>query len=42
LIVRNDSRDLGLLEHELGDQDRVWIAGVAPREVSALQPKPAI
>src|SRR4029434_7174486 len=35
LIVRNDSRDLGLLEHEFRDQDRVWIAGSAPREVSA-------
>jgi len=31
IIIRDHGGDLGLLEHELGDKDRVRIAGFAPR-----------
>src|SRR2546421_3045796 len=30
-IIRQDCPDLSLLEHELGDENRIWIAGSAPR-----------
>ena len=31
IIIRDHRGDLSLLEHELGDEDRVSIAGSAPR-----------
>ena len=31
IIIRDHGGDLGLLKHELGDEDRVRIAGFAPR-----------
>jgi hypothetical protein len=31
IIIRDHRGDLSLLEHELGDEDRVRIAGFAPR-----------
>jgi hypothetical protein len=31
IIIWDHGGDLGLLEHELGDEDRVGIAGFAPR-----------
>ena len=35
LIIRKNGRDLGLLEHEFRDQDRVRVAGAAPRKIAA-------
>ena len=32
--------DLRLLEHHLGDEDRVGIARLPPRKVAAVDPKP--
>ena len=39
-IARNDARDLRLLEHDLGDEDRVRVARFPPGQVAALRPKP--
>jgi hypothetical protein len=36
IIIRNDSGDLGLLQHELGNEDRVRIAGAAPGKIAAV------
>jgi len=36
IIIRNDSGDLGLLEHELGDEDRVGVRRVAPGKIAAI------
>ena len=36
VIVGQNRRDLGLLEHELGNQNRVWIRGAAPWEIAAF------
>lgn len=36
IIIGNDGRDLGLLEHDFGDEDGVWIAGAAPGEIAAV------
>jgi hypothetical protein len=41
VIVGLDPRHLGLLEHELGDQDPIRIASSAPREVPPVLAKPA-
>ena len=41
IIIRNDSGDLSLLEHELGNEDGVWVARSAPREVAAVAAIPA-
>lgn len=35
-IIGDDSGDLRLLKHELGDQDRVGIGGTAPGEIAAV------
>ena len=36
MIVRDDGGDLGLLEHELRDEDRVGIGGSAPGEIAGV------
>ncbi|HEX3421674.1 MAG TPA: hypothetical protein VHT01_10605 [Candidatus Udaeobacter sp.] len=36
VIIRDDGGDLRLLEHELGNEDCVWIDRSAPREVAAM------
>src|SRR5437879_2353757 len=41
VVIRNDSGDLSLLEHEFGNQDGVRIARLSPREVAAVAAKPA-
>ena len=40
IIIRNDRRDLGLLEHEFGNEDRVGIIGPAPWEIAAIRAVP--
>jgi hypothetical protein len=39
-VARDDARDLGLLEHDLGDEDRVRVARLSPGEVAAAAPVP--
>jgi glutamyl-tRNA synthetase len=39
-VSRHDTIDLGLLEHHLGDEDRVWIARPAPGQVAAVRGEP--
>ena len=41
IIVRNDSRGLGLLKHHLGNEDGVGILGAAPREIAGVAGIPA-
>ena len=41
VIIRLDPPHLGLLEHELGDQDPIRITGSAPGEVPAVLAEPA-
>jgi ribonuclease HIII len=41
LIVADDGCNLGLLEHEFRDQDRIRIIGSAPRQRAALTRKPS-
>ena len=36
VVIRDDSSDLGLLEHELRDEDRVGIDGSAPRKIARV------
>src|SRR5438477_12383252 len=36
IIIRDDGSDLGLLEHDLGDEDRVGITSTAPWEIAAV------
>lgn len=36
LKIGDDGRDLGLLEHELGDEDRVGIGGSAPGKIASV------
>src|SRR5207244_12932357 len=36
IVIRNDGGDLSLLEHELRDEDGVWVARSAPMEVAAV------
>ena len=38
--VLGDSRNLGLLEHHLGNKDLVRIAGAPPWQVAAMAPEP--
>jgi len=40
IIIRDDGRDLGLLEHELRDEDGVGIAGAAPGKIAAVATVP--
>jgi hypothetical protein len=40
-VIRNHCGDLSLLEHELGDEGGVRIAGAAPRQVTAVAAIPA-
>ena len=40
MIMRDYRDDLGLLKHELGDQNRIGITGRAPRQVAAMAAKP--
>ena len=35
-MIRNDGGDLRLLEHELRDEDGVWVARSTPGEVPAM------
>ena len=35
-IIRENRRHLGLLKHELGDENAVWIASMAPRKVTTV------
>jgi hypothetical protein len=39
-VTGNDPRDLRLLEHDLGDQDRVRIAGPPPRKIAPVLGEP--
>ena len=39
--VRNDCFDLGLLEHDFGNPDRVGIAGAPPGEVAGVFREPS-
>lgn len=41
IVIRNDSGDLSLLEHELRNEDGVWVARFAPRQVAAVATIPA-
>jgi len=41
VIIRDDGCDLRLLEHELGDEDCVRIAGLAPGEIAPVAAIPA-
>jgi len=41
VIVLLDPSHLGLLEHDLGDQDAIRIARPAPGEVASVPPKPS-
>src|SRR4051794_4751048 len=41
LIIAEHSRDLGLLEHDFRDENRVRITRSAPGQISAVLPKPA-
>src|SRR3954463_6054707 len=36
IIIRDHRRDLGLLEHELGNKDGVRIGGAAPGKIAAV------
>ena len=40
-IIRQNSGDLGLLQHELGDEDRIGIARAAPWKVATMAAIPA-
>src|SRR5262245_42802187 len=39
-VARDDARDLRLLGHDLGDEDRVRISGAPPRQVAAVLVEP--
>ena len=41
MIIRDHGGDLRLLEHELGNEDRVRIAGPAPGEIAPMTTIPA-
>ena len=41
VIIRNHSRDLRLLQHELGNEDCVRIAGPAPGQIAPVATIPA-
>jgi hypothetical protein len=41
IIIRNNGGNLSLLEHELGDEDGVGIARLAPGEITAVLAIPA-
>src|SRR5882762_5974786 len=36
VVLRDDAVDLGLLEHDLGDEDAVRLAGAAPGQIAAV------
>ena len=36
IIIRDDGSDLGLLEHELGNEDRVGVVGTAPGKIARV------
>jgi len=40
IVIRNDGRNLSLLKHELGDEDRVRIGGAAPRKIARVMSVP--
>jgi len=42
IIIRAHGSDCCLLEHELGDEDRVGIAGAAPGEIAAVMAIPML
>jgi hypothetical protein len=42
LIVGNNGRDLGLLEHEFRDQNRVRVVGATPWKIPTPEPEPAM
>ena len=41
IIVRKNGGDLRLLEHELRNENGVWVAGAAPRQITAVTAIPA-
>ena len=41
IIIRSDGGDLGLLEHELGDENGVGVVRAAPRQIATGLTKPA-
>src|SRR5207248_10127208 len=41
LPARDDAVDLGLLRHHLRDEDRVWVAGLAPRQIASETAEPS-
>ena len=41
IIIRSNGRDLGLLEHQLGDENGVRIARAAPGKIAATATIPA-
>jgi hypothetical protein len=40
LPIRQDGFDLGLLEHDFGDPDGIWIASPTPGEIAGAHRKP--
>lgn len=40
IIIRDDGGNLGLLEHELRDEDRVGVGGAAPGKIARVSPVP--
>ena len=42
LIVGNNGRDLGLLEHEFRDQNRVGVVGATPWKIPTPEPEPTV
>ena len=41
VVLRDDPVHLGLLQHDLGDQDVIGIGGAAPRQLALMAPIPA-
>ena len=41
MVVRLDPCDLGLLQHELGDEHAIWVPGPTPRQVATVSAEPA-
>ena len=41
IVIRDHGRDLRLLEHELRNEDGVWVASAAPGQIAAVAAKPA-
>ena len=39
-VPRDDSLDLGLLQHDLGNENRIRVSGLPPRQVAAVLREP--